>query len=124
MYRSDQLNLRHRDVYRHVARVRSQWGRKTVVIPIRLVCRRLAHADTDRAHDPHAAYPVHAKPGCYPGDYADRQRHGDWHLLAVLTPWRPGGHVPSSAAIFPMARRDPAQLLPAHAAGQTLVHPA
>ena len=72
LHRADQLDLRHRDLRRHVARVRREHGREAVAVSVGLVRGRPADADADRAHDPHAAHSVHSEPRGDAGDPADR----------------------------------------------------
>ena len=92
VHRSDQLDLRYRDLSRHVVCVRRQHGREAIAVSIRLVCRRLADANADRAHDPHPAYPLHPKPRRYARHSVDGLDHGFRHLSALLVARRASRH--------------------------------
>src|SRR5215467_6235653 len=123
-YRSHQLDLRYRDLCGHVACVWSQYDRETVALPIRLVRRRLANADADRAHDPNAAHSLHSESGCHAGYPTHGKHHGDRHLSTILAPGRACGYGPAADGILPVARGHSARLLLAHPVGKRLVHPA
>src|SRR5262252_964520 len=123
-YRSHQLHLRYRDIRGHVACVWSQYDRETVALPIRLVRRRLANADADRAHDPNAAHSLHSESGCHAGYPSHGEHHGDRHLSTILAAGRACGYGPAAGGILPVARGHSARLLLADPAGKRLVHPA
>ena len=102
---------------------RRELGRAPVAVPVGLVRRRAADADADRAHDPHAARSVHSEP------------RGPPVILLTATVMAVGIYVPFSPlashsewcrcrVLFPVARRNPAQLLPAHAAHEAHLYPA
>ena len=97
---------------------RCKHGRKPVAVPVRLVCRRTADADADRAYDPHAAYSVHSEPRRHAGHCVDRNDHGVRHLSAVLITRRALRNGAAAVVVFPVARRNSAQLLRADATGK------
>ena len=94
-----------------------------VAVPVGLVRRGPADANADRAHDPHAAHSFHPKPRGHAGDPADRLRHGGRHLSAVLAARRASRLCAAAPVVFPLARRNPAQLLPADAADEAHLYP-
>src|SRR5262249_36904497 len=124
VHRSNQFRIRCRDIFGDVERVPSQYGGEAIALPIRLVCRRVADADTDRAHDPHAAYPFHSEPGghaCYP---VDRQHYGFRLFPAILAGGRAFGDGAVATNVFHLAGWNFAELLRAHTISQNALHPA
>ena len=76
----------------------------------------------NRAHDPHPAYSLHPESGRHASHSADGLDHGFRHLSAVLVAGRAFGNGAVAAVLFPLARRNPAELLRAHATGETSLH--
>ena len=97
---------------------------KQIAVSNRVVRRRLAHPDTDRSHDPHAAHPVYSEPRSDAGYPVDRQHHGARHLSAVLTSRRAFGNGAVAACVFHLAGCNLVELLFAHAGRQNNLHPA
>ena len=94
-----------RDIFGHVECVPRQYGGEAISFPIGMVCRRLAHPDIDRSHDPHAAHPVHSEPRSDAGYPVDHY-HGARHLSAVLTSRRASGNGAVAASVFRLAGCD------------------
>jgi Mg2+-importing ATPase len=69
---------------------------------------RTADADTDRAHDPHAACSLHSEPGRHTRDHVDRMRYGGRHLSAVFAGRRAFGNGGIADVVLPLACRNPA----------------
>ena len=101
---------------------RSEHDRKAIAVSIGLVCRRIADADDNRAHDPDPAYPVHSESGRDAGHPADGLDHGFRHLSAILVGGRAFGVGAIAVVLFPLARRNPALLLRPHATYETNLH--
>ena len=99
-----------------------QLGGAPGIVSVRLVRGRAAHANPDRAYDPHPARAVPAKPRLRAGDAADRDHHGHRHSPAVPGARPASGPGAAASRIFPLASRDPTELLNAHSARQALVH--
>ena len=70
------LHIRHHHLSAHVARVRVQLARLTVAVPVGMVCRGTAVADTHRAHDTHQEDSVHTEPRVVAGDVHDAGDNG------------------------------------------------
>ena len=99
-------------------------GRTSVAVPVGLVRGWTAHADADRAHDPHPAHSIHPEPCRHAGDPADCQCHGDRRLSAILAARRACRTGAAADVVLPMARRNPAELLHPDATGEAPLHPA
>lgn len=103
-------------------RVRCEYSRKAIAVSIGLVCRRIADADADCAHDPHSAYPLHSESSGHAGYSVDGVDYGDRHLSAVLVARRAFGIGAVAVVLFPLACRNPALLLRPHANRETDLH--
>jgi hypothetical protein len=106
-----------------VERVRGQYGRKAIALLIRMVRRRFAHADADRAHDPHPTHPVHSEPGGYACYLINCQHYGVRHLPAVLTDRSAFGDGAVAAGVFRLAGWNFVELLLSYATGENGLHP-
>ena len=95
---------------------------KQSLVSIGLVCRRLADANDHRAHDPNPAYPLHPKQGRDAGHSVDGLDHGFRYLSAVLVGGGAFGIGAVAVGLFPVARRNPAELLRAHAIDEADLH--
>src|ERR1035437_10711057 len=122
LHRPDQFYFRYCDLYRHVAEIWREHYRKAVSVSVGLVRCGIAHADADRAHDSHAAHPIHPKPRSNARYSANGQHHGVWHLSAVLAARRAFGDGRPAAVVFPVACWNPAQLLLTHATRENPLH--
>ena len=118
----DQLDLRYRDLPRHVERVQCEHCRKAIAVSIGLVCRRLADPDDHRAHDSDPAYSLHPKQGRYASNSADGLHHGFRHLSTILVGGLTFGLGAVALVLFSLARGNLAELLRAHAIDEADLH--
>lgn len=122
MDRSYQLDIRHCYLLAYVVGVQVSRSGYGVVVPVGMVCRRLALADTHRAHDSHTQSAVHTELSLMARNAYDLLDHGYRHLHTIHTIRQFNRSHNSAPVIFPMAHRHPAVVLRAHTMVEEAVH--
>jgi E1-E2 ATPase/Cation transporter/ATPase, N-terminus len=124
LYRADQLRVRRGDVPRPLVRDPCQCAGPPRSLSVRMVHRRTAVADLDRAHDSHAENSLRPKRRYGASPALDDSGHRARHRSAFLTRGYGVRDGASAAVVFRVVGHDPPQLLGTDPTDKDLVHPA
>jgi len=118
-----QLYIRHRYVPRDVVGVQVSGFWHGVVVPVGLVRRGFALANTHRTHDTYTQGAVRSEFGFVARNAHDVLYHGCGHLYTIHTVRQFDRSHAAPSLLLPVACRHSVRLLRAHAVAQDTLHP-